>query len=47
MVTAVEYVLNVIGSAVSWLASWEFLGIPFLYYLIGLAVIAILMRFAL
>lgn len=47
MATAVTFVLNVITSAVNWLGSWQFLGIPFLYYMIGIAVIGILMRFAL
>lgn len=47
MQSAISFVFTIISSAVSWLISWEYLGIPFLYYLIGLAVIGMIMRFAL
>lgn len=47
MSNALSFVINVIGSAVTWLAHWEFAGIPFLYFFIGIAVISIIMRFML
>lgn len=45
MTSALEFVLSVISSAVNWLLSWQYLGVPFLYYLMGLAVISIMLRF--
>ena len=45
MTAALEFVLSVISSAVNWLLSWQYLGVPFLYYLMGLAVISIMLRF--
>ena len=47
MAGAIQFVLDVISSAVSWLASWEYLGVPFLYFFIGVAIISIVMRFML
>lgn len=55
MATALEFVFQVIESAVNWLTRWQFpiliggevVSIPFLYIMIGLAVISVLMRFAL
>lgn len=46
MAQALQYVFTVISSAVSWLSSWEYMGVSFLYFLIGLAVIGIILRFA-
>lgn len=45
MSSAIEFVLSVISSAVNWLLSWQYLGVPFLYYLMGIAVISIMLRF--
>ena len=41
----VSWVLLSIGSAVEWLASWEYQGVTFLSFLIGVAVIGIVLRF--
>lgn len=47
MFQALDFVFDVIGSAVGWLQHWQFAGVPFLYYLMGITIIGILMRFAL
>lgn len=47
MGNALSFVIFTIQSAVTWLAHWEFYGIPFLYFFIGIAIISIIMRFML
>lgn len=43
---ALAFVFEVISRSVNWLTSWTYLGVPFLYYIIGLTVIGMIMRFA-
>lgn len=45
MAQALQYVFNVIASAVSWLGSWSYMGVSFLHFLIGIAIIGIILRF--
>ena len=45
MASALQYVFSVIASAVSWLGSWQYMGVSFIHFLIGLAVIGIILRF--
>lgn len=34
-----------INNTALWLTQWQYMGIPFLYYLIGIAVIGIILRY--
>lgn len=45
MAQALQYVFTVISSAVSWLGSWNYMGVSFIGFLMGLAVIGIILRF--
>lgn len=45
MAQAINYVFTVISSAVSWLNHWEYMGVPFLGYLMGIAIVGIILRF--
>lgn len=45
MAQALQYVFTVISSAVAWLGSWSYMGVSFIYFLIGLAVMGIILRF--
>lgn len=47
MSNAIAFVFTAISQAVAWLGRWQFLGIPFLYFLLGIAIISVLMRMAL
>lgn len=42
---AINWVLTEIIHVVNWLNTWQIVGIPFLYWLIGYTVMAITMRF--
>lgn len=46
MAQALQYVFTVIASAVNWLGSWQYMGVSFIHFLIGIAVIGIILRFA-
>lgn len=46
MAQAIQYVFTVISSAVSWLSSWDYMGVSFLSFLMGIAIIGIVLRFA-
>lgn len=45
MLQALQFVLSVITSSVNWLLSWQYLGVPFLYYLMGIVIIGVVLRF--
>lgn len=44
MMLAMNWVLTTISSTVDWLKSWSFNGVPFLYFLIAVAITGILIR---
>lgn len=45
MVTqALNWIISVIEWGVSFLGSWQFNGFPILYFLVGLALISVLLR---
>lgn len=45
MADAWQFVLDTISSAWSWLSNWQFHGVSFAAYLLGYAILLILMRF--
>lgn len=45
MANCILWVFTTISSAVTWLYSFSYQGIPFLYYLIGLSITGIIMRY--
>lgn len=45
MSNAIAWIMSCISSAVNWLSTWEYADIPFLYYLMGIAILGIILRF--
>lgn len=45
MVEVLSMFINEIGSWVTWLGSWSLYGIPFLYYMMGFAILGLLMDY--
>lgn len=45
MAQIIQNLIVYINNTALWLTQWNYQGVPFLYYLIGLAVIGILLRF--
>lgn len=41
---AFNYVFSTISSFVSWLNAWSFLGVSFLYWIIGVSIMGILLQ---
>lgn len=40
-----QFYVNEIGAWVNWLFSWNLYGVPFLYYLMGFAMLGLLLDF--
>ena len=47
MGNCIDFVFYCIRQTVTWLKTWSFYGVPFLYFFIGLAVISIILRMVL
>lgn len=45
MADVFTFYVNEIGAWVSWLFSWQLYGVPFLYYLMGFALMGVLFDF--
>lgn len=45
MSDALTFVFNCVSRSVGWLSEWNFLGVPFLVYIIGLAIVGLLIDF--
>lgn len=45
MQDALNFCFGIISSAISWLANWSFLGVPFLVFIIAFAIIGIIIDY--
>lgn len=45
MTNAINWIFTIFANCISWLSSWTYADIPFLYYLMGIAIFGIILRY--